>query len=84
MKKTLLILSLGLMMAVSAKAQIFVMEDESSLRDPSVPVSEWPVLPQNEGQGNDSYTPVGGGIFLFTVLGGAYLFEKKKENKENK
>ena len=64
-------------MAVNAKAQIFVLEDESSLRDPSTPVSEWPVLPQNEGQGNDSFTPIGSGIFLLIALGGVYLVRKR-------
>ena len=67
------------MMAVNAKAQIFVLEDESNNRaeaQPGLGID----LP-GYGEGTDSYTPVGTGILLLTALGGAYLLNKKKENK---
>ena len=80
MKRKILILTLGLILAVSAKAQIFVMEDEANNRTVTADPSYWPDVPSNENQGHDDYVPVGTGIFLLTALGGAYLL-KKKRNK---
>ena len=81
MKKTLLILTLALLTAVSAKGQIFLQEDESgdrALTDPGLYVD----LPDGYGYGMDFYVPTGCGIIIFTALGGAYLLKKKKENKQ--
>ncbi len=67
------------MMAVSAKAQIFIQEGDNSNRadaEPGLGID----LP-GFGEGTDSYTPVGTGILLFAAMGGAYLLKKKKVNK---
>ena len=37
--------------------------------------------PENYGLAVDWYTPVGDGIIVLSVLGGAYLLRKRKENK---
>jgi hypothetical protein len=79
MKRKILILTLGLMMVVSAKAQIFVMEDEANNRTVTADPSYWPDVPSNENQGHDDYVPVGSGIALLAVLGGAYFIGKRKE-----
>ena len=81
MKRKILILTLGLMMAVSAKAQIFVLEDESNNRaeaQPGLGID----LP-GYGEGTDYYAPVGSGIFLLTAFGGAYLLGKRNIGKRN-
>ena len=79
MKRILLILTLGLMMAVSAKAQIFDLEDESNLRDPITPV--WPQNP-DEYETNDFYVPAGSGILMLAALGGAYLLGKRDNGRK--
>lgn len=84
MKKTLKIVMIAsaLMMGAvtDSHAQVFIMEDEHSMRptDPEE-VLGWPVNPQNgNGAATDDYVPVGDGIFLLVTLGGAYLLRKKK------
>ena len=77
MKKNIVILTLFLLLAMAAKAQIFTMENEvNELRDP-VPF-EWVTNPVEYNQGYDVYTPIGEGIALLVALGGAYLLKKRK------
>lgn len=67
--------------ANDSQAQVFIMEDEHSLRptDPEEVLS-WPVNPQNGyGTSNDEYTPVGDGLLLLAALGGVYLVRKLKK-----
>lgn len=82
-----MIIAAALMMgaATDSQAQVFIMEDEHSMRptDPEE-VLGWPVNPQNGyGTSNDEYTPVGDGLLLLAALGGAYLMKKKKEYNQN-
>lgn len=78
---TLLILTFAL--AMTAHAQIFLEDDESSTRlnsnDPNVYVD----LPGGFGTGVDWYTPTGSGIALLTALGGAYLLKKARKTKRS-
>ena len=77
MKKNIGILTLMLLLATAAKAQIFTMENEvNELRDP-VP-DPWVENPNEYNLGVDYYAPVGDGIMLLAALGGAYLIRKKK------
>ena len=83
MKKTIAILTLCLLMATAAQAQIYVTENEANQRDPIVAdPNVWPTNPQVHDQGNDDYAPVGDGLLLLVALGGAYLIRKKKNDKE--
>lgn len=67
--------------ANDSQAQVFIMENESNLREDTEDVLGWPVNPQNGyGTSNDEYTPVGDGILLLAALGSAYLL-RKKSNK---
>ena len=79
MKRKIAILTLALLLATAAKAQIFTMENEvNELRDP-VPVPDpWVENPNEYNLGVDYYAPVGDGIMLLAALGGAYLIRKKK------
>ncbi len=66
--------------ATDIHAQVFIMENESNLREDTEDVLGWPVNPQNGyGTSNDEYTPVGDGLLLLTALGGAYLVRKLKK-----
>lgn len=67
--------------ATDSPAQVFIMENESNLREDTEDVLGWPVNPQNGyGTSNDEYTPVGDGLLLLAALGGAYLMKKKKKS----
>ena len=79
MKRKIAILTLALLLATAAKAQIFTMENEvNELRDP-VPVPDpWVENPNDYNLGVDYYGPVGDGIMLLAALGGAYLIRKRK------
>ncbi len=75
-----MILAATLMLAVSASAQIFVLEDNGSQREGSETPDFNIDNPDGFGQGTDYYyTPVGSGALLLAGLAGAYLLGKKKE-----
>ena len=77
MKRKIAILTLALLLATAAKAQIFTMENEvNKLRD-NVP-DPWVENPNEYNLGVDYYGPVGDGIMLLAALGGAYLIRKRK------
>lgn len=68
----------ALMLAASASAQVFVLEDNDNQRedvDPGFNIDN----PDGFGQGTDYYTPVGSGTLLLVGLAGAYLVGKKKK-----
>ena len=68
------------MMAVSAKAQIFIQDGESNNRadaEPGLGID----LP-GYGEGTDYYVPTGAGAFLLAALGGFYLLGKRKTNND--
>lgn len=79
MKKTITILTLCLLMATAAQAQIYVTENEANQRPIEEP-NVWPLNPQAHDQGNDDYAPVGDGLLLLAALGGVYLLKKKNTN----
>ena len=84
MKKLILVATAALLMAASlpAKAQIFIADEEEfanssrNVRDES----QLPFIPEL-GVTNDQYAPVGSGIALFGLLGGAYLIAKKRREE---
>ena len=73
-----MILAAVLMLAFSAPAQIFVLEESDSQRDGG----ETPGFNINNpgmGSNNDAYAPLGSGALLLAGLAGAYLLGKKKK-----
>lgn len=77
MKKKIMTMAAALMLAASASAQVFVLEDNDNQRedvDPGFNIDN----PDGFGQGTDYYTPVGSGTLLLVGLAGAYLVGKKK------
>lgn len=81
MKKIIAILILAMVLAVSARAQIFL-EDGSTSNRTSPSSEDIGVIPYH-GVENDQagYVPTGSGIALLAALGGAYLLNRKKKTK---
>ena len=83
MKKALLIAAALFMVASlnEAKAQVFIADEEEfmnsnrNVRDES----ELPFIPEL-GVTNDQYAPLGSGIAVLGLLGGAYLIGRRKED----
>ena len=82
MHKTRRVVAILLFMAMSLtmKAQVFMMDGDDNYREPEDP-QVFAGLPENFGLGVDWYTPVGDGIMLLAVLGGAYLLKKRNKDK---
>ena len=77
MKKRLLILTLGLLFAGAAQAQIFIEEGDAPTRATTTEVSAWVDNPEH-GESVDHYLPLGDGLLALSALGGLYLLRKKK------
>ena len=81
--KKQLALAAAMMMFVTANAQVFILSDEEyekSNRTQATPSS--PLVPfQGSDQDQSLTTPMGTGVMLLSVLGGAYLFGRPKRNK---
>lgn len=83
MKKKIhiIIAALLLLLASTAPAQVFMTEDDDNLRVEEGDMDVFGRIPYHGvdyDQAND-YAPVGDGILLLGVLGGAYLLGKRKK-----
>ncbi|MBR4469152.1 MAG: hypothetical protein IKS53_06925 [Bacteroidales bacterium] len=83
MKKVIMIAAALMMFAATAKAQVFIIDDDEFTRnretaDPSMFVE----LPQIYNSAEDWYVPAGEGIFVLAGLAGAYLLGKRKKEQE--
>jgi ABC-type glycerol-3-phosphate transport system substrate-binding protein len=78
MKKRLLILTLALLFAGAAQAQIFIEEGDASTRSTTVDVPSWVNNPDH-AEAVDHYVPVGNGILCLAALGSAYMLKKRKK-----
>lgn len=79
MKKSLSIVALLLMLGLQAKAQVFIADEEEYINSNRnvKNESELPFIPEL-GVTNDQYAPLGGGIAVLGLLGGAYLVGKRR------
>ena len=79
MKKSLSIVALLLMLGLQAKAQVFIADEEEYMNSNRnvKNESELPFIPEL-GVTNDQYAPLGGGIAVLGLLGGAYLVGKRR------
>jgi len=83
LKIVVIVATLMMGAATDSQAQVFIMENESNLREDTEDVLGWPVNPQNGyGTSNDEYTPLGDGLLMLLIMGGVYLL-KKRENYTN-
>lgn len=83
MKKTLAILTLTLLLAGAAQAQIFIEEGNAPTRATTTEVPAWVDNPVH-GESVDHYLPLGDGLLVLTALGGLYLLERKRIKKRIK
>ena len=79
-RRRVIVLLLFMIISLTMKAQVFMMDGDENYREPENP-QVFAGLPENYGLAVDWYTPVGDGIIVLSVLGGAYLLRKRKENK---
>lgn len=83
MNKRIAILTLTLMLAMGAQAQIFL-DDQASNRS-DYQAEEVGVMPYHQVEHDQAnYIPIGNGIALLAALGGAYLYRKKKRKTLDK
>lgn len=87
MKKniTIVLTLTALLMTISfpkANAQIFIADEDEFMNSnrSARSESELPFIPEL-GLTNDQYAPLGGGIALLGLLGGAYLIGKKRKEE---
>ena len=78
-KRIISILTILLMVAGTASAQVFMLSEESSNQREGEDPSELPFIPDLGVTNDQGYVPVGSGALLLAGLAGAYLLGKKKE-----
>lgn len=80
MKKILIIFTLFLVLAAPTRAQVFIMEEDENERVDNVfGNGQWNnIIYHGSGDDQTNYVPLGKGILLLSVLGGAYLLKKRE------
>ena len=68
--------------SLPAKAQVFIADEEEFMNSSrnARDESQLPFIPEL-GVTNDQYAPVGSGVALLGLLGGAYLIAKKRREE---
>ena len=82
-KKKIITLTMLLLIAVAnMNAQVFIMSDEeyNNERLPEPGSCDLPSVPILDIT-YDQYAPLGGGVFMLGLLGGAYLLDKRKKDE---
>ena len=87
MKKTLILMAAVLLLSMPLRAQVFMTQDDLDKEREGqwsdigliIPIHEQD-FDQAEEAPEDDYAPLGSGIALLSVLGGAYLLGKKRKN----
>ena len=83
MKKVIMIAAALMMFAATAKAQVFIIDDdEFSKNRTTTDRGMLVILPQIYNSGEDWFAPAGEGIFVLAGLAGAYLLGKRKKEQE--
>ena len=83
MKKVIMIAAALMMFAATAKAQVFIIDDDEFTKNRATSDGGMLVdLPQIYNSGEDWYVPAGEGIFVLAGLAGAYLLGKRKKEQE--
>ena len=80
-RKYITIAALLFLLASTASGQVFTMEDEDNIRVEQGDMDVFGRIPYHgvDYDQANAYAPVGEGIMLLTVLGGAYLLGKKRK-----
>ena len=82
MKKVIMIAAALMMFAATAKAQVFIIDDDEFTKNRATSDGGMLVdLPQIYNSGEDWFVPAGEGIFVLAGLAGAYLLGKRKKEQ---
>ena len=83
--KTHLLLVVMLLMALPMRSQVFMTQEDLN-KDRS---QKWedaglvvPIHERDFGEEEEDYVPMGSGLAMLAILGGAYLLGKKRNEKE--
>ena len=83
MKKAIMIAAALMMFAATAKAQVFILDDDEFAKNRTTSDGGMLVdLPQIYNSGEDWYVPAGEGIFVLAGLAGAYLLGKRRKEEK--
>ena len=83
MKKVIMIAAALMMFAATAKAQVFILDDDEFAGNRATSEGGMLVdLPQIYNSGEDWFVPAGEGLFVLAGLAGAYLLGKRKKEQE--
>ncbi|MBR6227142.1 MAG: hypothetical protein IKQ79_02460 [Bacteroidales bacterium] len=83
MKKAIMIAAALMMFAATAKAQVFIIDDDEFSKNRATSDGGMLVdLPQIYNSGEDWYVPAGEGIFVLAGLAGAYLLGKRRKEEK--
>lgn len=76
-RKTVLTVAFGLMMGLSASAQVFVLGEGNKRQNTDINGEYSNVITHGLTEDQTNYVPVGSGSLLLAAMGGAYLIGKK-------
>ena len=76
-RKTVLTVVLGLMVGLSASAQVFVLGEDNKRQDTEINGEYSNVIAHSETHDQTNYVPMGSGLLLLTAFGSAYALKKK-------
>ena len=84
MKKILLILTLLLTLAAPMRAQVFIMEEDENQYRNVFGNGEWNnTILHGSPDDQTNFVPLCDGLMMLAALGGIYLLNSKKENKNS-
>ncbi len=78
------VLLIGPFTIQNANSQVFLTQEDMERLDrdnPDLPGIPHLAITTDQFQDVEIYSPIGGGLFVLSCLGGAYLLGKKKSNK---
>lgn len=76
-RKTVLTVVLGLMVGLSASAQVFVLGEDNKRQGTEINGEYSNVIAHSETHDQTNYVPMGSGLLLLTAFGSAYALKKK-------
>ena len=82
-RKALSVVALSLVMAMPAKAQIYLDDEDMAENRATWLDGVGNIIPLHEVDWDQAaYAPIGDGILLIGLLGGAYLINRKRKQEE--
>ena len=78
-RKAALTVALGLMMGLSASAQVFMLGEDNKRQGTDINGEHSNVIYHGSINDQTNYVPIGSGTLLLMALGGAYLMGKKRK-----